>query len=305
MSNKTNKQINIVFFGSSGFSVDVLNNLINNTNIRVCTVVTKKDKKVGRNGVVYENSVAKFATKYSIPVIKVSSLLKNPSQIGNILEKIDYAVVVSFGFILPKEVLDKLPNKFINLHTSLLPNYRGASPIHQSIINGDTVTGVSTMTINEGMDEGDVLETVEYKIDKDSTYTEVSSDLSNIGSKLLLTTLKRLNMGEVVSKPQDHTKATYTKIITKKDGFVTLTEKPVDIYNMYRAFIEWPGIYSTLEHLESFLDITTKIANKQTIIKLKKVSLTNDKLHIEYVQLPNKPVISIKDFFNGYVSQKS
>jgi len=300
---KEQKKIKIVYFGSSDFSIEPLKVLLNYTGIEVCTIVTKKDKKIGRSSSMQENIVAKFATKYGVPLVKVGSLRKNPFQLKGIFTHRDYAVVVSFGYILPKQILDQLYGKFVNLHTSLLPKYRGASQIQSSIINGDRTTGISTMTLNEGMDEGDVLKTLKYKIKANSTYSRVSKDLSKLGSTLLIDTITGLQKGSIVGKPQDHSKASYTNIIKKEDGFVTLSEKPITIYNKYRAYSTWPGIYTTIKDLEIFLGVTAKIDNKHTIIKLRELALKDNKLYIKYVQLPNKPVISLKDFYNGYIGK--
>lgn len=299
-SNK-DKKINIAFFGSSDFSVSVLSELLKVSNIKIHTIVTKKDKKIGRGSNIHQNTVATFALKNGLNVVKVGSLLKNPDQLGDLLIGIDYAVVVSFGFILPQSLLDQLPNRFINLHTSLLPKYRGASPIHSAIINGDTVTGNSTMILDDKMDEGPILKTEEFKLDLNQTAIDIFPALAKAGSKLLIDTLLELQRGTIKPQSQDASKATYASLIKKEDGYVSLNEMSADIYNKYRAYVQWPGVYTYVKDLEKFLDITTKIMDKDTVIKLKKLSLDNDKLHIEYVQLPNKPSISLVDFYNGYV----
>ena len=297
----SNKKLNIVFFGSSEFSVLVLKDLIANNNIKVCTVVTKSDKKNGRNSTIQQNIVSQFARSNSIDVIKVTSLLKDPTQLKDIFADIDYAVVVSFGYILPQVVLNQLPNLFINLHSSLLPLYRGASPIQQAIINGDTVTGNSIMILDDKMDEGPILKTEEIKIAQNQTSLELFPALAKAGSRLLIDTLLQYKQGKIKPIPQDSLKATYTKLITKEDGYVTLNEEPADIYNKYRAYLHWPGVFTSVQFLEKFLGITTKIDNKQLVVKLKKLALIDDNLHIEYLQLPNKPTISLKDFYNGYL----
>jgi len=297
----SNKTLNIVFFGSSEFSLTVLKELLDSSTIKVCTVVTKSDKKIGRNSSIQQNIIAKFAQGRGLNVVKVTSLLKDPTQLKGIFNKIDYAVVVSFGYILPNEVLDLLPNLFINLHASLLPKYRGASPIQQAVVSGDTVTGNSIMILDDKMDEGPILKNEKITIGFNQTSKDLFSALAKSGSRLLIDTLLQHKSGKIKPTLQDPSKATYTKLITKDEGFVTLTENYVDIYNKYRAYIQWPGLYTNIQSLEKFLGITTKIDNKQLVVKLKKLALIDDNLHIEYLQLPNKPTISLKDFYNGYL----
>ena len=266
--------------------------------------VTKKDKKEGRGGQFIKNPLVITAQKYNIPVFQVSSLLKDSSQLALLdFSKIDLAVVVSFAFILPYDIIRQVSKGFINLHPSLLPKYRGPAPIHTAIINGDTKLGISIMMLDEGMDTGPLLSCKEYNIKSNMLYPEVEKIAIEEGSILLLDSIKKYINNRIVPVPQNNKGVSVTKYIKKDDGFMTFKEKPLHIYNCYRAFYNWPGIFTTAQHLEEYLGFKLKIGDKQTIIKINELVLnTDNKLEILKLQLPNKPVISYKDFINGYRS---
>ena len=137
-------KIKLAYFGSNNFSNYVLQKLISDSDIELKYIVTKKDKKQGKGYQISTNSLVKTAQKHKIPVFQVSSLLKDPTQLNDLdFSNIDLAVVVSFAFILPYDILRQVPKGFINLHPSMLPKYRGPSPIHQAVINGDSKLGIS------------------------------------------------------------------------------------------------------------------------------------------------------------------
>ena len=257
---------------------------------------------MGRGLKLIENPISVLAKKLNIPVYKVSSLLKDPSQLSNLpWEAVDYAVVVSFGYILPPEILGHLPNGFINLHPSLLPKYRGASPIETSIIKGDSMTGNTVMILDEGVDTGPILSQKKVPIGKTMTGFELRAVLAKEGAELLKETLKKYHKGAIRPRKQDDSKASYTKIYTKKDAYVSLKEPASLIYNKYRAFKNWMDIYTTLDDLEEFLDIKTKIKDRSLFIKLKELVLDEEgNLQILKLQLPNKNPITLKEFINGY-----
>lgn len=294
--------INIVYFGSNNFSAEVLLTLLKYKNISVKYIVTKFDKKQGRGNKVLQNPLVKIANLNKIPVIQVTSLLKNPLQLNKIdFSKIDLGVVVSFAFILPYDILCQVKKGFINLHPSLLPKYRGPSPIIPGIINNDVYLGVSTMLLNEGMDTGPILLQQKIKQNYNLIYPQIEQILINKGSKLLYKSIMDYNNGILKPIPQSNKNVSVTKYIQKQDGFVTLTENSLHIYNLYRAYYSWPGIFTKIENLEQFNGFKFKVGDKQTIIKLKQVMLNHEqKLVIKQVQLPNKPVISWSDFLNGY-----
>jgi len=296
------KKLNVIFFGTDKFSVPFLLSLINDKDIYVKYVVTKQDKKEGRGYSVKINPVAKSSQQYNIPTIKITSLLKDPSQLSTIKwSTIDYAIVVSFGFIFPEEVLSLLKNKFINVHPSMLPKYRGPSPIIATLINGDNKTGVSIMVLENNVDAGPVLHQQPIDIHQSDDINTLTDRVIQISPPLLVSTLKKYAKNEIEPVKQQESKATYTSKVTKQDGFVTLSDKPTQIYNKYRALKNWPKIYTDISNIEKFLGIRTKIADKGQTVKLTKVLLKDpNKLAIQKLQLPNKPEISLSDFTNGY-----
>lgn len=296
------KQINVIFFGSDHFSVTFLSALINDRDILVKYVVTKQDKKEGRGHFLKTNPVAIASTQYGINTLKVTSLLKDPFQLATVdWGTIDYAIVVSFGYIFPEELLNMCKNKYINVHPSLLPKYRGPSPITYPLINGDKKTGVSIMVLENNVDAGPILTQQAVDVHHSDDINTLTTKIIDQASPILITSLKKYNSGGLKPVKQDDSKATYSKKITKQDGFVTLNEKPTQIYNKYRALKNWPKIYTDVKHIEQFLGLNTKIADKSKIIKLNEVVLENNqKIAIQKLQLPNKPSISLSDFVNGY-----
>ncbi len=294
--------ISIIFFGSDEFSTYVLSKLYSYKYINILQIVTKKEKKSGRGGILQSSPLVKLASHLNIPVIKVSSLLKNPKQLKNVSwNNFDYAVVASFGYIIPDEILGQMPNRFINVHPSLLPKYRGPSPIEHTIINGDTTTGNTIMILDSGIDTGPILTQKSLKVGKNMTNLELKKALATEGAKLLAKTLLDYKKGLIKPRKQNDSNATYTKIFKRHDGFVTLQEPVHIIYNKYRAFMPWPGIYTTVKNLEDFAYIKTKIKDKNAIVKLIEVLLdSKGNLQIQKVQLPNKKAINWNDFLNGY-----
>jgi methionyl-tRNA formyltransferase len=295
-------KINVVFFSTDSYGLEFLQALYSSSKISVKYVVTKVDKKVGRGERLQQNIIAKKADDLGIEVVKVTSLLKNPSQLSSIdWSDVDYSVVVSFGFIIPDNILNFLPHKFINVHPSLLPKYRGPSPIQTTLLNGDASTGNTIMELDNGMDTGPILAQSKVKVGENDTVIDLSQELIKDGKTLLLKTLVEHHQGSVTPKNQDNNKASITKKLVKQDGCVTLNENSTEIYNKYRALYIWPTLYTNVKYLEEFLGIRTKIANKGEIIKLKDLMLdSNKKLNIKAIQLPGKPVVKIADFINGY-----
>lgn len=294
--------VNIVYFGSNNFSARVLSYLLKYKNISVKYIVTKIDKKQGRGNKISTNPLVKLGALHNIPVIQVTSLLKNPLQLSVIdFSKIDLGVVVSFAFILPYDILCQVKRGFINLHPSLLPKYRGPSPIIPGIINNDDYLGVSIMLLDEGMDTGPILLQHKIKQNYNLVYPQIEQILIDKGTKLLHKSIINYNKGILAPVLQGKKNVSVTKYVQKQDGFVTLAEKPLHIYNLYRAYFSWPGIFTKIANLEQFTGFKFKVGDKQTVIKLKQVMLNQEQnLVINQVQLPNKPVISWADFLNGY-----
>ena len=228
----------IVYMGTPHYAKEILEVLINAEDMEVSLVLTQPDRPVGRKKVLTPPPVKVLAQEYNIEVLQPNRLLED--GIFESIEKIkpDFIIVAAFGQILPKNILDIAP--CINLHASLLPQYRGASPVQQSLLNGDKKTGVTSMLMEEGLDTGDILDSIEFDIPKDMRLYALMQQLTEDASKLTLETIR--NFDNIEPKRQNEEMATLCKKIKKLDGQIDFDDAKV-IYNKYRAFEGWPGIF--------------------------------------------------------------
>ena len=228
----------IVYMGTPHYAKEILEVLINAEDMEVSLVLTQPDRPVGRKKVLTPPPVKVLAQEYNIEVLQPNRLLED--GIFESIEKIkpDFIIVAAFGQILSKNILDIAP--CINLHASLLPQYRGASPVQQSLLNGDEKTGVTSMLMEEGLDTGDILDSIEFDIPKDMRLYALMQQLTEDASKLTLETIR--NFDNIEPKRQNEEMATLCKKIKKSDGQIDFDDAKV-IYNKYRAFEGWPGIF--------------------------------------------------------------
>lgn len=239
--------MSIVFFGTPLFSVPSLKALVESGE-KVEAVVTQKDKRRGRGRVhvLLPPPVKEFAISRGIGVIQPSSV-KDEGFIRELSDlRPEFIVVVAYGKILPGAVLEIPPRGAINLHASLLPKYRGASPIARAIINGDSETGVTTMFMSKGLDEGDILLQEPVKIRNDDTTETLSERLSEAGALLLVKTLKGLRQGTLTPRPQTGNPS-YAPPFKKHDGRVDWSKTAEEIYNFVRGMYPWPGAYCYMD----------------------------------------------------------
>jgi len=235
MSNKTK----IVYMGTPHYAREILASLIEADDMEVVLVLTQPDRPVGRKKVLTPPSVKVLAEEHSIEVLQPNRLSDEGMFEAIRDAKPDYIIVAAFGQILPKNILDIAP--CINLHASLLPQYRGASPVQQSLLNGDKKSGVTSMLMEEGLDTGDILEIVEFVIPKDMRLHVLMQQLTEDACELTLSTVR--NFKSIVAQKQNEAEATLCKKIRKSDGEIDF-EDAVSIYNKYRAFEGWPGIFA-------------------------------------------------------------
>lgn len=318
---KTNKAT-IVFFGTSEFAVPSLKALIDK-GYQVTAVVTNPDKPAGRKQVLTPSPVKEVAKKYSVPVLQPEKLL----AFGEKIPSADVFIIASYGKIIPKDMLAMPKHGTLNVHPSLLPKYRGPSPIQTAILNGEKKAGVTIMLTDEKMDHGPILAQKElddsrssaegelvssWKI-QDLGFSELHDKLAKLGAELLLKTLPRWLRGEITPQTQNHTKATYTQIIKKEDGKIDWTHQAEEIARHIRAFEIWPGSWDV-----------AKIGDKNVRIKITEVKIDgardralkpgsavkkngdllvachNKFLIIEKLQLEGKRIITGREFLNGY-----
>ena len=232
----------ILFFGTPAFAVPALEALIA-SDYSVVGVITNPDEPVGRKHIITPPPVKVLAQKHNIPIFqpeKLSSLIEE-----GVLPRAYLFVVAAYGKIIPKAILELPKFGTLNIHPSLLPRWRGASPIQAVILAGDADTGVTIMQIDEKMDHGAILSQETLHLgERKITYPELHDELAEIGAKLLLETIPEYLDGLIVGTPQDHTKATYCKMLTKDDGHIDWGRLAEEVERMVRGLNPWPGTWT-------------------------------------------------------------
>ena len=236
----------IVFMGTPDYSVKTLEALIE-AGHDVVGVYAQPDKPVGRKRILTAPPVKVYAQEKDIPVYQPDKL-REP-EVLETLKKLapELIVVVAYGKILPEEILNLPPYGCINGHASLLPKYRGASPIQWSIVCGDKVTGVTVMYMDKGMDTGDIIETAEVKIGDEETAEELFERLSFVSAELTVKTIEKIEKGTAVRTPQIESEATYAPILTKDMALLDFSKTADELYNAVRGFYSWPCAYFFLD----------------------------------------------------------
>lgn len=233
----------IVFMGTPDFSVPALEALVE-AGHQVIGVVTQPDKPKGRGKAILKTPVKEKALELGIPVYQpVKAREESFVQILRDLNP-DAIVVIAFGQILPQAILDIPRYGCINIHASLLPKYRGAAPLQWVVLDGEQETGITTMMMDAGMDTGDMLEKLVVSMEPDETYGSIHDKLSASGGGLIVSTLEKIRTGTMVPIPQDETKASYTKKITKSMGDIDWSMEAPVIERLIRGLNPWPSAYT-------------------------------------------------------------
>jgi len=228
----------IIFMGTPDYAKDILDRLLKTESIDVVAVYTQPDKPVGRKKVMTPPDVKVLAMENQLNIYQPNRL-RDADVVEELLKiECDFIVVAAYGQILSKDILNHAP--CINLHASILPQYRGASPIQQSLLNNDKQTGVTAMLMEEGLDTGDILKILTIDIDKDEMVENLFDRLTMLASELTVDVLR--NFQAFTPRPQDDNISTHCKKIIKKDGLVEFDDAQ-ELYNKYRAFTPWPGVY--------------------------------------------------------------
>lgn len=233
----------IVFMGTPDFSVPTLEALVASEH-EVVGVVTQPDKPKGRGKEIHMSPVKECALKYNIPVYQPVRAREESFVDEMRALHPDVMVVIAFGQILPKTLLELPKYGCVNIHASLLPKYRGAAPIQWAVINGDEETGITTMMMDVEMDTGDMLEKTVVKLDPNETGGSLFDRLSLLGGDLILSTLEKLEKGELTPIAQDHEKATYVKKISKSMGDIDWTKDAASIERLVRGLNPWPSAFT-------------------------------------------------------------
>lgn len=239
------KKIKIGFFGTPELSRAVLQEALESDFCDIAFVVTNPDKPVGRKQSLTPSPVKILAEQHHLPIFQPEKIRNNDDFIKKITEfQCDYFVVVAYGKILPKEILD-IPKKLcINIHGSILPKYRGASPIQSALLCGEQETGVTIMKMSEKMDEGDILFIEKIPIESNETALTLFEKFGKIAPKTLLKTLQLYENNAIIPEVQDEKSATYCTKIAKEDGKIDWNRTASEIYHQYQAYTPWPWIFA-------------------------------------------------------------
>jgi methionyl-tRNA formyltransferase len=238
--------LRLVFCGTPEFAVPTLEAIIA-AGHQVALVLTQPDRAAGRAMELHAPPVKIAAAVHGIPVLQPEKI-KHNEELRLQLQAIapDAILVVAYGRIIPRWMLDLPRLGNINLHGSMLPKYRGAAPIQWAIANGEQFTGVTTMRIDEGLDTGPMLLAEKLWIPPEATAPDLFADLADIGARLMVETLDRLQTGAITPVEQDHSQATLAPILKREDGLIDLSLPAQQIYNRWRGFQPWPGAFTTL-----------------------------------------------------------
>jgi methionyl-tRNA formyltransferase len=290
----------LIFMGTPDYAAEILQTLINANDVEVVAVYTQPDKPVGRKAVLTPPSVKVLAEQFSLPVFQPNRL-RDEAVVDELLQiECDLIIVAAYGQILPKTILEYVP--CINLHASILPQYRGASPIQQSLLNNDKQSGVTAMWMDEGLDTGAIIKISILEIAPDEMVESLYKRLTTTACALTLDVIRTWDRRSAT--PQEDAKATHCKKISKTDGLIAFDDA-AEIHNRYRAFTPWPGIFTesglkikslTLEEVES-------VGNGGEILAIDTNSIVvqcaQGSLRISVLQAPSKQETSAVAYLNG------
>lgn len=311
MSQKTYKTI---FFGTPDFALPVLDALVSLPFVELMAVVTQPDKPVGRSQALTPPPVKSWAIKHEIPVWQPTTL-KQKSFIEQFQETApDVCIVVAYGKIIPATLLVQAPRGWLNVHASLLPAYRGASPIQAAILHGETETGVTLMQLDAGLDTGPIITQEKTPITPDENFASLHDKLGQLGATLIAQSLLPYLNGDVKPTPQDNSKATLTTTIAKTDGRIDWKKSSTEIDRQIRAYTPWPGAYCfwtprKTTSAELRLKILSAVPAETAHRVLPGQTAANEgvivgcghgSLELKKVQLEGKTPLDIKDFIRGY-----
>lgn len=299
----------VIFMGTPDFAVPVLQ-AVKEAGHELLAVVTQPDKPKGRGKQVQFPPVKEQALLYGVPVYQPGKIKKEPEFIERLRElSPDVMVVVAFGQILPKEVLEIPKYGCINVHASLLPRLRGAAPIQWAIINGEEKTGVTTMFMEEGLDTGDMLLKAETAIDAQDTGGSLHDRLSRMGGPLLIETLSKLEAGTLVREKQRDEDSNYARMLDKALGQMDFSKPAADLERLVRGLNPWPSAYThfngkTLKIWKASVVPELPGGEPGRVVKVTKdtiiVAAGEGALAIEELQIEGKKRMSTEAFLRGY-----
>ncbi|MBF7095858.1 methionyl-tRNA formyltransferase [Alkalibacter mobilis] len=303
----------VIFMGTPEFSVDSLKALVE-SDYEICAVVTQPDKPNQRGKRVKYNPVKEAALKFGLKVLQPQNI-KDPKIVAELKSmEPDFLAVVAYGQLLSKEILDIPKKGSINVHASLLPEYRGAAPIHWAVIDGREKSGVTTMLMDEDMDTGDMLLRKTVEISGDMTTSELHDELAKLGAALLVDTLNQIASNRLVPEKQNHDAATYTQKINRETGKIQWEKSAKEIHDLIRGTYSYPGAFSYLNGERVKLS-ASQILEKEdkpefekakpgTILGIDKRGMSirtgTGLLLIKEIQFPGKKVMSVEEYSRGH-----
>lgn len=307
----TNKKTKTLLMGTPEFAERIFRKFYSAMQYKfeIVAVITASDKPVGRKQILMPSPVKIWALENNLLVLQPQKI-KNPEEIRRIKElNPDLILLCAYGQIIPKEILEIPKYGPLNIHPSLLPKHRGASPIQATILNGDKETGVSLIMMDEEMDHGPIVASTKLQIINSQTYKELENKLIDVGADLVIKTLPKWVEGKIKAQAQDHSQATFCKLIKKEDGKIDWNKSAEEIERQIRAFREWPTAY-TFWNNKQLKILEADILNENKNKKVGEIFLTDNKelavqtgdgiLIFEQVQLEGKKPMSAEDFLNGH-----
>ena len=302
----------LIFAGTPRFAVPTLERLVD-AGHSVPLVVTQPDRPRGRGMELAISPVKECALRLGLPVVQPDKIKNNEDfryQLSTL--RPDAIIVVGYGRIIPQWMIDLPRFGNLNLHASLLPKYRGAAPIQWAIAQGESVTGVTTMRIDAGLDTGDILMQQELPITPEDDAETLGPKLASIGADLMLETLRGLENGTIRATPQDHSKATLAPILTKEDGRIDFHRTATEIFNRLRGFQPWPGAHTLFRgrHLQihraqPIEQLLKSLPGELSVESTRLVAVCGKNTAVELIDLQpeGKRRMSARDFVNGYHPQ--
>ncbi len=307
----------IFFWGSDELSIPFLETLIKIPQIKLLTVITQPDKPKGRGLNLQPTAVKLFSNKFGLNISTPDNI--TTSEFLNFLNSysVDLSIVVSYGKIIPQEIIELHKIGMLNVHFSLLPKYRGAAPIQWSLINGDNTTGVTIFWLDKGMDTGDIFLQKKIEVTKDDNYFSLSKKLVVLGCEMLKECINEIIKGNIVKQPQSG-EVSYAPQIKKSQGKIIWSKSAYEIHNLVRALVRWPKAYSIIKFGRKTCNVkilNTKVVEDNTgqynsfsygeIIKINNDSIVvqcgnNTQLEILQLQPENKRSMWCREFLCGY-----
>ena len=299
--------MNLVFCGTPRFAVPTLEKLVESGH-KVTLVVTQPDRPSGRGMALAASPVKQKAIELKIPVTQPEKIKANDEFRAQLVSLApDAIIVVGYGRIIPQWMIDLPPLGNLNLHASLLPKYRGAAPIQWAIARGETVTGVTTMRIDAGLDTGDILLQKELPIGPEDTSVTLAPTLAAVGADLMVTTLQGLRDGTIHPRKQDDALSSLAPILKKEDGLIDFSRAATEICNRLRGFQSWPGAYTSFRGKTLQLWAAKSWAQPrpeaEMVIESSRMFVgCGDGSSLEFleVQLEGKKRMPVRDFLQGY-----